>query len=266
MTNHIPGAIATLRPRTGSRPWRRLCTAVPPLLALLAFPHAMAADGAAVVELYVSEGCSSCPPAEALAAELIQQAATTHARLFYLEFPVDYWDYLGWKDPFTRPEFAQRQEAWARRLGLKEVGTPQAIVGGTNAILGSDGGAMRAAIATANAQSNPVVVTPTAHWSPDDGLHVAVKLSTAPHGALIIIALTESALSSAIHAGENNGRTMIHDDVVRAFTELPVSGDLADVHLAAPANLVRDRSAVTVVVEEGASYAVLGAERIQIRN
>jgi hypothetical protein len=262
---HPSRAFARLRPRTVSRAWRILGAVVPLFLIHLAVPHAMAADGAAVVELYVSEGCSSCPPAEALAAELVEQAATTHARLFYLEFPVDYWDYLGWKDPFARPEYAERQEAWARRLGLKQVGTPQAIVGGITAILGSDGAALRAGIAAANARSNPVVVTPTAHWAPD-GLHVAVQLTHAPSGALVIVALTESSLSSAIHAGENNGRTLVHNDVVRAFTELPVTGDLADIHLTAPAHLVRDRSAVTVVVEDGASCAVLGAERIQIRN
>ena len=100
----------------------------------------MAAEPFAVVELFTSEGCSSCPPAEALLNQIHPRAAKSGQRIYTLAFHVDYWDRLGWKDPFSEAAYSQRQNSYANGFGEDRIYTPQMIVNGRGGFVGSDAG------------------------------------------------------------------------------------------------------------------------------
>jgi hypothetical protein len=186
----------------------------------------MAVDGGvAVVELFTSEGCSSCPSADGLLAERAAEARRSGRPLFVLSFHVDYWDRLGWKDPFASPAYTQRQEAYAKRLGLRSLYTPQAVVNGTQECIGSDRQRIDKAIDAALSRPAPVAVTMTAHADRD---HVVTKyvLSRAPTGGVLCVAWVDNEVESTPSRGENGGRLLRHVNVVRDFAAVSLQTNL----------------------------------------
>jgi hypothetical protein len=174
----------------------------------------------AVVELFTSEGCSSCPPADALLAQIEADARATGQRVFPLEFHVDYWDNLGWRDPYSSAAATDRQRDYADRLGLDQVYTPQMVINGTSEFVGSNRARAAREIVAALAAPSAVRVSlePAA-----DGVLVGgatryrVTLRPSPRGAEVVVARVESGLVSKVARGENGGRVLHHASVVRAF-------------------------------------------------
>jgi hypothetical protein len=170
----------------------------------------------AVVELFTSEGCSSCPPADAALTKVAAEFAKRKQRVFALAFHVDYWDRLGWKDVYASPHYTARQRAYVVKLGLKTMYTPQMVVNGTREFVGSKTAKARAEIASALERS--VTVGLTATVAQDAGAWtVAFTTKGAPPGLRVHGALVEGGLSSVVTRGENSGLTLAHAHVVRAF-------------------------------------------------
>jgi hypothetical protein len=200
-------------------------------------PTVTAARQSVLVELFTSEGCSSCPPADKELEFLADQQPVTNADIITLAFHVDYWDNANWKDQFSSSVFTQRQELYARQLKLDSPYTPQIVVGGRRDLVGTDFN--KALIAIMEAARGPSGVIGTAVA---DG-KVRISISALPeHGpATVYIAAAEDNLSSKIGGGENAGSRFRHMAVVRelrpvglvagsntAFsteTELPYSSD-----------------------------------------
>ena len=159
-----------------------------------------------VVELYQSQGCSSCPPAIANINRLAGRAD-----VLPLTFAVTYWDQLGWKDTFARPEFTERQWAFARGNGRASVATPQAIVNGRAFANGGDARELIAAIRTADrGTSGPAIAT--------SGKTVRIGPGSAAQPATVwLVRYDPRPLSVPIRAGENDGRTITHRNVVRSL-------------------------------------------------
>jgi hypothetical protein len=170
-----------------------------------------------LVELFTSEGCSSCPPADAILGRLIQEQPVACARVIALGEHVDYWNDLGWKDPFSSRRFTDRQGAYVRNLRSSGAYTPQLVVGGRRQALGSDWGGATAAIAEAcssaegsvtlgaRPQSNGrIELDIDAHWQPDID-------------AEVLVALVQDRATSTVHHGENAGRTLTHVAVARSI-------------------------------------------------
>ena len=182
-------------------------------------------DRVVVAELFTSEGCSSCPPADALLMRLAHEQFVPGVRVLALGEHVDYWDRLGWRDPFSSPGFSNRQSEYeARVFHSGSVYTPQLVIDGRFQEVGSDVNAVRRAIARA-AQDAKAEVVVTAQ--PDDAGHVRVQVQVStPPGAVIgeradvIVALTEDQLTSDVQRGENRGRLLKHGAVVRSLTAL----------------------------------------------
>lgn len=176
-----------------------------------------------LVELFTSEGCSSCPPADALLAQLNARQPVKGAEAIILEEHVDYWDDQGWRDPFASAAATQRQEDYSKTIRA-EVYTPQMIVDGRTDVLGSDQRAAQRAIEKASGTPKTGLelswVGATATMSGPKLLRVrAGKLS--PGGnAEVFMAITESHLHSDVKRGENAGRGLEHDGVVRKLTAL----------------------------------------------
>jgi hypothetical protein len=169
-----------------------------------------------LVELFTSEGCSSCPPADVLLAQL----AKNHANIIALSEHVSYWNSLGWKDPFSSEESTQRQEDYARRFGGEGPYTPQMVVNGSTQFVGSDARAALNALSTPSTAA-PIFLSVIQSASPNAGkLTASVKLDHAPAKGRLIAVLVQNRGSSAVARGENGGRTLIHVDIAREFRTL----------------------------------------------
>ncbi|MCW8837057.1 MAG: DUF1223 domain-containing protein [Rhodospirillales bacterium] len=188
-------------------------------MAALVFSSAPAVAGdrsLTVVELFTSQGCSSCPPADALIGEL-----SAHKDVLPLSFSVDYWDYIGWKDPFADPDHSARQRSYAKVMGLGYVYTPQVVVDGVHQEVGSRRDAIFALIGKASsgaADKVPVGLTVEAA-----SLKIIVPDGRAPDGgAQVYVAVYDSRHETHIGRGENQGKVLANYNVVRSFDSVAV--------------------------------------------
>jgi hypothetical protein len=208
----------------------------------------------AVVELFTSQGCSSCPPAEAYIGELAQ-----HKDVLALAFHVDYWDDLGWKDPFSLGISTQRQYAYSTAVGRSSVYTPQVVVDGKDQFVGTDRRKIGAALA-ASRTGVPVGIS----LERDD---VVVQLSAgqkAVPSEVLLVAYLRKATSS-IGRGENAGRRLEEFNIVRGIRELGKwNGDPVSFR-ATLASLPRDATDVAVLVQSSGEHRVIGAVRQALR-
>ncbi len=165
-----------------------------------------------VVELFTAQGCSSCPPADRLLAQLGEEAGVVP-----LAFHVDYWNHIGWTDPFSSAEWSRRQEAYVRELGARGSYTPQAVIDGGAELVGSDEPAVRVAIAAAPGRPAAAI---SLHVTPGAGVvaveaEVEVPAELREHRFDLMLALYETGLVTPVSAGENEGHTLRNDYVVR---------------------------------------------------
>jgi hypothetical protein len=170
-----------------------------------------------IVELFTSEGCSSCPPADAVLIDLLTDQPINGARIIGLSEHVDYWDRQGWKDPFSDHLFTQRQTAYATASGSSDVYTPQMFVDGGTPFVGSDRGEALTAIRRAIAQpKRPIglkLATATSYV-------VSMPAGRETANATVWLAIVEDGLSSKVTGGENSGRALRHAAVTRRMTSL----------------------------------------------
>jgi hypothetical protein len=171
-----------------------------------------------VVELFTSQGCSSCPPADALLRTFANDPQL-RGKVIPLAFHVDYWDRLGWRDPFSSRAATQRQMAYVRSLHVNSAYTPQVVVNGAREMVGSNANAVGSAIEAASKQpvaSSLRITTSRAA----DSINVAVRGDVAQSGLELIVALYEDDVTTNVGAGENGGRTLVNDGIVRQFVRV----------------------------------------------
>ncbi|HKQ93653.1 MAG TPA: DUF1223 domain-containing protein [Blastocatellia bacterium] len=226
-----------------------------------------------IVELFTSEGCSSCPPADAVLERLQQTQPVAGAEVIALSEHVDYWNYIGWSDPFSSAAFNSRQETYARALGQQDrIYTPQMIVDGQTEFNGS---AMNKAFeAIAKAARSPkadvrIVIPETKTQKDNQEIRFNVSVKNVPpvdrgDVAEVVFALTEDKLSSNVTRGENSGRKLAHTAVVREMRALghvdPATKTFDSEKTVAIADgWKRDDLRVVVFVQERANRRVLGA-------
>lgn len=189
------------------------------LLAGLALCAAVASAAAAgdgrkvVVELFTSQGCSSCPPADAYLAELAKRDD-----VIALSFHVDYWNYIGWRDPFSSPDATARQRAYGRALRKRYVYTPQIVVDGRAETVGSDRATVDSLIRMAAATPKiDIEIVHNADGTADIRLPSAVA---GPKTGELWIGFYDTAIETEIRAGENRGETIVNANVVRAYKRI----------------------------------------------
>lgn len=183
------------------------------LLAATFAPAPAPAETPVLVELFTSEGCSSCPPADRLLARLASGPAVPGALVVALSLHVDYWNRLGWEDPFSSHAFTERQGAYATRFGSSgRIYTPQMVVDGRTEFVGSDERAARRAIEAAAREPRAFV-----RAVPAGARAVRVTVAGAASGADVFLAVVEDGLSSDVTRGENAGKRLPHASVARAL-------------------------------------------------
>ena len=220
---------------------------------------------AVVVELFTSEGCSSCPPADELLGHLREDLAAKKIEVIPLGFHVDYWNSLGWKDRFSSSEFSHRQEQYAQSLGGDGPYTPQMVVDGAVQFVGNDSGEARRAISQAASEQALSEVKISAAGA--EQLAVQVKAPAGGKDANVVLAITEDNLATRVGSGENGGRTLHHAAVVREFRQL---GQLHDgsfqgsVLLKLQKDWKRQDLRAVVFVQEGATGKIRGASSVDL--
>jgi hypothetical protein len=165
-----------------------------------------------VVELFTSQGCSSCPPADALIHDITADS-NLRGRVIPLAFHVDYWDRLGWRDPFSSAEWSRRQAFYAQAMHLNSAYTPQAVVGGTREFVGSNHSALDAALEHASNDKPRGDVALTVRR--DGNSLTATIRATVPANDDLMLAVTEDGVITKVQHGENAGRTITNDAIVR---------------------------------------------------
>lgn len=170
--------------------------------------------GFAVIELFTSEGCSSCPPADELVAAIAEE--TKDKPVYVLAYHVDYWDHQGWKDVFSNHDYTTRQQEYGRQFNLWSVYTPQIVVNGSKQFVGSEESTLRSAI------RNELSVVPSdtlnleAKQNGSD-LQVSYQTTADTKNTNLLIALVQKTAQTAVKRGENAGRTLSHAQVVQVL-------------------------------------------------
>jgi len=208
-----------------------------------------------VVELFTSQGCSSCPPAEAYLGELAKRP-----ELLALEQHVDYWDYIGWNDPFASPLATERQRHYTKHLGRGYVYTPQIVVDGISETIGSDRPAVERAIAQARSHVHPHVDIRVSATS-KGRLIIELPANAASHMCDVFLIGFDPVHMTKVMRGENGGRTLDNYNVVRDFQRVGFwTGQAATIEL--PKLDADPNRAWAVIVQDTDAGPILGAARI----
>jgi hypothetical protein len=209
----------------------------------------------ALLELYTSEGCSSCPPADRFLSSLAGRGFRDD-KLVALAFHVDYWDYLGWRDRFAQAAFSARQRLAADRAGARFIYTPQFLLDGRDLAQAWLRGSFAGKVAAINGEPASVRLGISQRLRADMlELDVAV-VGGAPEAAQFYVAIVESGLSSEVKAGENAGRVLQHDRVVRALKG-PLPAATQSLAIPLPAHWNRTQIELVAFVQEPTGGKVL---------
>lgn len=216
-----------------------------------------------LVELFTSEGCSSCPPADKTLAFLEKEQPATQAEIITLSLHVDYWDYLGWKDEFSSAAFSERQTVYANKLKLNSTYTPQMVVDGQREFVGSDTGkAVSAVIEAAKVKKAKIELSKDAEL-------LKISISDIPNheDSSVFVAVAENNLASKVKRGENSGKVLKHTSVVRELTEVGSvkSSDTkfsAETTLQIKQNWKRTDVKIVVFIQERESRKILGIAQV----
>jgi hypothetical protein len=217
-----------------------------------------------VVELFTSEGCSSCPPADLLLRRLQQEQPVPGVEVIPLSEHVDYWNQLGWKDPFSSRGFTDRQRRYADAFHRDGPYTPQMVVDGAAELVGSDGPKALKAIAEA-ARRPKASVSLTCQANP---LRLQVRIDNVREDADVLLAMAENGLESNVIRGENRGRLMGHDGVTRRMAVIGRARKqqpfAAEPTMAIEQDWRRENLSAVVFLQNHASHRIQGAGKIAI--
>jgi hypothetical protein len=224
--------------------------------------NAGAGEARAIVELFTSQGCSSCPAADRLLGELSHDTS-----LVALSLAVEYWDYLGWKDTLSLPGHTQRQRGYAKSRGDRQVYTPQAVINGVTHVVGSDKAAIERAIA-ASRRVDGTMAVPVALSNADGRITVSLPDSpSGAHGEVWFCGVKRSA-AVQVSRGENRGRTLTYHNVVRGWHRLGEWTGKSAAWTVSRSDLKAGVDEAAVIVQEhpdGHPGRVLGAASIALK-
>ena len=202
-----------------------------------------------MVELFTSQGCSSCPPADQIIGELAKDPS-----VIALSLPIDYWDYLGWKDTLADSRFSARQKAYSNMRGEREVYTPQVVVNGSAHVIGSDRARIESAIEETK-KADAVMSVPISMTLAGKQINISVAASgkgpAAAHGEVWICSISK-AVPIAIGRGENRGREITYHNVVRNLLKVGDWNGASDSWTVPLENIYREGvDAAVVYVQDG---------------
>jgi len=221
----------------------------------VAYSKSKAADGFAVLELFTSQGCSSCPPADEL---LGKYAIQNNNKIIPIAFHVDYWDRLGWKDSFSSSKYTNRQREYAQTFANSSVYTPQVVINGQTEMIGSDKNKIDVTISKELAEIPATIITINSKEITGDKIAIQYNVTGDIVNTYILGLLIQNKTVTRIKAGENDGRTLTNYNVVRDIvsTEPKESGSLA---LQIPLNTDTKDLGIVLLTQNRATLKITGA-------
>jgi hypothetical protein len=221
-------------------------------------PPPLTGDRSVLLELFSSEGCSSCPPADTLLDKLEQTQPVPGVHIIALEFHVDYWNRLGWTDPFSNAEYSERQRAYSQAMKKSNVYTPQMVVDGAAEFVGSSEASALKALAAAATVSSPVTLRAERI---DDSVNIQVAPAAQPLN--VYLARTERGLATQVPSGENAGKTLHHAPVVRSVVLLGKTSPALPFSAKPAVPRLTPNYATVMFVVEPSSMRVLAAAELR---
>ncbi|MGI9378635.1 MAG: DUF1223 domain-containing protein [Methyloligellaceae bacterium] len=215
----------------------------------------------AVIELFTSQGCSSCPPADKLLGKLAKRDD-----VIALTLPVDYWDYLGWKDTLAKPQYSKRQRSYAQARGDRQVYTPQVVINGRTHAVGSRKGAVNAAIRKVTKQLSNSFVAIKISVKDDK---IIVDLGEAPRGlkrhkGTLWMATITNSVPVKIKRGENHGRNITYSNVVKSLKPIGEwNGSNQKLVFNKKDFMGKGADGCTVFLQQGKSGQIIGAAELK---
>ncbi|MEM7551393.1 MAG: DUF1223 domain-containing protein [Bacteroidota bacterium] len=216
-----------------------------------------------IVELFTSQGCSSCPSADKVLKEIVDNTETNGKPIYGLSFHVSYWNYLGWKDPYSKESFTDRQHTYGAFMRARSIYTPQMIVNGIDQFVGSSRSQAFHNIKKHLAIPKPDKVLISNVQIEDRKAIINFSIDSELEKSLINFALVERNLKNYVPRGENSGRELSHDNVVRNFETRGFS-ESGKVELDIPKDLVLANSSIVVYTQNPLNYTVLGAHKYDL--
>ncbi|MBB5055886.1 hypothetical protein HDF16_000555 [Granulicella aggregans] len=218
-----------------------------------------------LVELFTSEGCSSCPPADALLRQIDHTQTAAGQLIVGISEHVTYWNSLGWQDPFSSSIYTDRQNSYGRRFNLDSVYTPQMVVNGSEQFVGSDKGGLVRAVKEQIGRSESVALNISSVSRSGNSLSVSFSANGAipSTGVDIIAVVADDSDQSSVQRGENSGRTLTHVSVARSLTRVATlkSAEEKTVSVAIPASFQPTQHHHLILFAQASGYgSVLGAD------
>ena len=240
-------------------------TAAITILALSSFTYKRnikptdADKGFAVIELFTSEGCSSCPPADAVVAKIEKESAGKP--IYILAFHVDYWNRLGWKDGFSSAAYSQRQNQYARWLNLSSVYTPQIVVNGRTEFVGSEEGTLRNAIKTNLAKNALAQVSLSDVKINQNKAEIQYQTQGKITNSVLLLAIVQKSATTKVQRGENEGRTLSHVQIVREIESVSLNNDKGSAIIELPKGFDPQGSEIIAFVQNISNGEITGATK-----
>lgn len=219
---------------------------------------------AVVVELFTSQGCSSCPPADRLLAGLSEIAVKHQLPVYCLSFHVDYWNSLGWHDPYSSKQFTDRQHRYAAAFASRRVYTPQMIVNGETEFVGSRAKDARAAIEAGLSTPSKESVTLTSAVRADRRVKIDYKVIGHDSNAVLNVAIVQKQAVNKVPRGENTGRELAHVCVVRSFETVQLAKPEGTLSAILPAGVDASDCSVIVFVQDPRTMRIGGASAAEL--
>jgi hypothetical protein len=215
--------------------------------------------GFAVIELFTSEGCSSCPPADELVAKIEKESKDKP--VYILAYHVDYWNRLGWKDMFSSADYSKRQNDYANYLHLQSVYTPQIVVNGKTEFVGSEEGTLRNAIKTSLQKTSSVQLDLNVAAIGPNQATVKYTAEGADKTAALLIAVLQKNAQTKVERGENGGRTLSHVQIVRKLQQFTLNGNKGVAKVALPQGFDAQGYEIIGFLQNTSSGAVTAASK-----
>lgn len=220
--------------------------------------------GFAVVELFTSEGCSSCPPADELVARIEKESV--NKPVYILALHVDYWNRLGWKDVFSDAAYSKRQQDYAGYLHLQSVYTPQIVVNGKTEFVGSEENTLRNAIRNSLEKAPSARLFLNVRKENQDRLALSYNMEGTDKNTVLLVAIVQKQAQTKVERGENGGRTLAHVQIVRKLQQVALEGNSGQTNITLPTGFDRQNWEVIGLLQNTSTGAVTGAAKAKFDN
>jgi hypothetical protein len=217
--------------------------------------------GFAVVELFTSEGCSSCPPADALVAKIEKE--DKDMPVYILAYHVDYWNRLGWKDAFSSADYSKRQNEYAGYLHLQQIYTPQIVVNGKTEFVGSEEGSLRNAIKTNLQTASPAQLSLNVSSARQGQASLKYSTGGTDKNTVLLVAVLQKNAQTKVERGENGGRTLSHVQIVRSLQRVPLNAKSGIVNVSLPNGYDASGWEIVGILQNTSTGAITGAAKAQ---